>query len=72
MPPVTLDYQGHEAIAGFLRDINTWRGPRGYRLIPTRDDGQPAFGCGRNRKRVMRPAYSSAVPNAKTVASVIG
>ena len=50
MPPVTLDYQGHEAIAGFLRDINTWRGPRGYRLIPTRDDGQPAFGCGRNRE----------------------
>ena len=45
MPPVTLEYQGHEAIAGFLRDINTWRGPRGYRLIPTRANGQPSFGC---------------------------
>ena len=45
MPPVTLEYQGHEAIAGFLRDINTWRGPRRYRLIPTRANGQPAFGC---------------------------
>ena len=38
MPPVTLEYQGHEAIAGFLRDINTWRGPRRYRLDP--DPGQ--------------------------------
>ena len=45
MPPVTLEYQGHEAIAHFLRDINTWRGPRQYRLIPTRSNGQPAFGC---------------------------
>ena len=45
MPPVTLEYQGHEAIAGFLRDIATWRGPRNYRLIPTRANGQPAFGC---------------------------
>ena len=45
MPPVTLEYQGHEAIAGFLRDITTWRGPRRYRLIPTRANGQPAFGC---------------------------
>ena len=45
MPPVTLEYQGHEAIAGFLRDITTWRGPRNYRLIPTRANGQPAFGC---------------------------
>ena len=25
MPPVTLEYQGPEAIAGFLRDVNTWR-----------------------------------------------
>ena len=45
MPPVTLEYQGHEAIAAFLRDINTWQGPRRYRLIPTRANGKPAFGC---------------------------
>jgi RNA polymerase sigma-70 factor (TIGR02960 family) len=44
MPPVTLEYQGREAIAGFLRDITTWRGPRRYRLIPVRANGQPAFG----------------------------
>ena len=45
MPPITLEYQGHEAIAAFLRDITTWRGSRHYRLIPTRANGQPAFGC---------------------------
>src|SRR5262249_26284611 len=45
MPPVTLEFQGPEAIAGFLRDISGWRGPRHYRLVETRADGQPAFGC---------------------------
>jgi RNA polymerase sigma-70 factor (TIGR02960 family) len=45
MPPVTLEFQGPEAIAAFLRDIAGWRGPRHYRLIPTRANGQPAFGC---------------------------
>src|SRR5580704_3022732 len=45
MPPVTLEYQGPEAIAGFLRDISNWKGPRRYRLIPTWANGQPAFGC---------------------------
>ena len=44
MPPVTLEYQGPVAIAGFLRDIAAWRGPRRYRLIPTRANGQPAYG----------------------------
>jgi len=43
MPPVTLEYQGHEAIARFLRDI--WREPRRYRLIPVRANGQPGYGC---------------------------
>jgi RNA polymerase sigma factor (sigma-70 family) len=45
MPPVTLEFQGPAAIAGFLRDIAGWRGPRHYRLVPTRANGQPAFGC---------------------------
>jgi RNA polymerase sigma-70 factor (TIGR02960 family) len=44
MPPVTLEYQGPVAIAGFLRSTAAWRGPRQYRLIPTRANGQPAFG----------------------------
>jgi len=45
MPPITLEFQGPEAIAGFLRDISGWRGARHYRLVPTRANGQPAFGC---------------------------
>ncbi len=45
MPPATLEFQGAEAIGGFLRDIRTWRGPRRYRLVPVRANGQPAFGC---------------------------
>ena len=44
MPPVTLEYQGPAAIAAFLRSIATWRGPRRYQLVPTRANGQPAFG----------------------------
>jgi RNA polymerase sigma-70 factor (ECF subfamily) len=45
MPPVTLEFQGPAAIGGFLRDIRDWRGPRRYRLVPVRANGQPAFGC---------------------------
>jgi RNA polymerase sigma-70 factor (TIGR02960 family) len=44
MPPVTLRYQGAAAIAGFLRDVAAWRGPRRYRLVPARANGQPAYG----------------------------
>ena len=44
MPPVTLEYQGPVAIAAFLRSIAAWRGPRRYQLIPTRANGQPAYG----------------------------
>jgi len=44
MPPVTLEYQGPAAIGRFLRDSGAWRGHRGYRLIPTRANGQPAYG----------------------------
>jgi RNA polymerase sigma-70 factor (ECF subfamily) len=44
MPPVPLEYQGHAAIAGFLRESLRWRGDRRQRLIPTRANGQPAFG----------------------------
>jgi RNA polymerase sigma-70 factor (TIGR02960 family) len=44
MPPEPFEYQGPEAIAGFLRTVPRLR--RGqYRLVPTRANGQPAFGC---------------------------
>ena len=40
MPPVTLEYQGPEAIAGFLRDISNWKGLRHYRWCADPDPGQ--------------------------------
>jgi RNA polymerase sigma-70 factor (TIGR02960 family) len=45
MPPSPLEYQGRAAIAAFLREIANWRGERRYKLIPTRANTQPAFGC---------------------------
>jgi RNA polymerase sigma-70 factor (ECF subfamily) len=45
MPPSPLQYQGRAAIAAFLSQIARWRGERRYRLIATRANSQPAFGC---------------------------
>jgi RNA polymerase sigma-70 factor (ECF subfamily) len=45
MPPSPLQYQGRPAIALFLSQIARWRGERRYRLIATRANSQPAFGC---------------------------
>jgi RNA polymerase sigma-70 factor (ECF subfamily) len=45
MPPANLEYQGPAAIAGFLRQGARYRGSRRTVLIPTRANGQPAFGC---------------------------
>jgi RNA polymerase sigma-70 factor, ECF subfamily len=44
MPPQPFEYQGHAAIARFLRDRAALRG-QPLRLVPTRANGQPAFGC---------------------------
>jgi RNA polymerase sigma-70 factor (TIGR02960 family) len=44
MPPQPFEYQGHAAIARFLRDREARRGGS-LRLVPTRANGQPAFGC---------------------------
>jgi RNA polymerase sigma-70 factor (ECF subfamily) len=44
MPPATLEYQGPAAIGGFLTRSARYRGGP-TRLIPTRANGQPAFGC---------------------------
>jgi RNA polymerase sigma-70 factor, ECF subfamily len=45
MPPQPYEYQGHAAIAAFLEDRASARGGRALRLVPTRANGQPAFGC---------------------------
>jgi RNA polymerase sigma-70 factor (TIGR02960 family) len=44
MPPQPYEYQGPAAIAGFLRFRSPLLGGR-LRLVPTRANGQPAFGC---------------------------
>ena len=44
MPPEPLEYQGRDAVGGFLLDRAHARAPAGLRLIPTRANGQPAFG----------------------------
>ena len=45
MPPEPLEYQGQEAIANFLLDRGHRHGRRlAMRLVPTRANGQPAFG----------------------------
>src|SRR4051794_40042546 len=44
MPPEPWEYQGPTAIGVFLRDREVRRGAR-VRLVPTRANTQPAFGC---------------------------
>jgi RNA polymerase sigma-70 factor (TIGR02960 family) len=44
MPPEPYEYQGRQAIARFLKDRHARRGAN-LRLVPTRANGQPAFGC---------------------------
>jgi RNA polymerase sigma-70 factor (TIGR02960 family) len=43
MPPEPYEYQGRGTIGAFLRDRIARRGSP--RLVPTRANGQPAFGC---------------------------
>jgi RNA polymerase sigma-70 factor (TIGR02960 family) len=43
MPPLPLQYQGRELAARFHATV-TFRQGRTYRLVPTRANGQPAFG----------------------------
>jgi RNA polymerase sigma-70 factor (ECF subfamily) len=44
MPPLPLEYQGRATVAQFLRTIS-FRESRQYRLVPTKANLQPAFGC---------------------------
>jgi RNA polymerase sigma-70 factor (TIGR02960 family) len=44
MPPEPHEYQGHAAIGSFLKERDAGRGGP-MRLVPTRANGQPAFGC---------------------------
>jgi hypothetical protein len=44
LPPQPYEYQGGAAIAAFLADRAVRRGAQ-LRLVPTRANNQPAFGC---------------------------
>ncbi|MFE6612435.1 sigma-70 family RNA polymerase sigma factor [Amycolatopsis sp. NPDC057786] len=44
MPPLPWEYQGPDAVGHFLATVALSDGRR-YSLIPTRANGQPAFGC---------------------------
>jgi RNA polymerase sigma-70 factor (ECF subfamily) len=44
MPPMPLAYQGPAAVGDFLVTV-AWRDGRRHVLVPTRANGQPAFGC---------------------------
>jgi hypothetical protein len=43
MPPMPLEYEGRELVAEFCAAL-LFRGGRRYTLVPTRANGQPAFG----------------------------
>jgi RNA polymerase sigma-70 factor (ECF subfamily) len=45
MPPEPIEYHGPAAIAGFLSTVPAGGALDCFRLIPTRANGQPAFGC---------------------------
>jgi RNA polymerase sigma-70 factor (ECF subfamily) len=45
MPPATVEYQGREAIRAFMRAGWHRPGAGRHRLVPTRANTQPAFGC---------------------------
>ena len=45
MPPQPYEYQGGEAIAGFIARERGDRRGANLRLVSTRANGQPAFGC---------------------------
>jgi RNA polymerase sigma-70 factor (ECF subfamily) len=64
MPPVPLEYQGRELAGRFLTAV--WLG-RIFRLVPTRANGQPAFGV-----YVPDPQTGLAHANGLLVATLSG
>jgi RNA polymerase sigma-70 factor (ECF subfamily) len=45
MPPEGIEYQGRAAVAEFLSTVPGNGQLQRFRLVPTRANGQPAFGC---------------------------
>jgi RNA polymerase sigma-70 factor (ECF subfamily) len=44
MPPLSQEYVGREAVTHFFTEISFAHGANEFRLVPTRANGQPAFG----------------------------
>lgn len=44
MPPLPFEYQGRDMVGHFLHAVSFRDGRQRSRLIPTRANGQPAFG----------------------------
>ena len=61
MPPMPLEYEGRDVVAGFCADM--FGAGRRFDLVPTRANGQPAFGAylrAPDRHPPRRPACSSS------------
>src|SRR5262249_13615249 len=62
MPPIPLEYHGRAVVARFYASVVFRRG-RTYDLVPTRANGQPAFGVYvRAPPRGVRHAHGLYVP----------
>ena len=59
MPPVPLEYEGRDIVARFLAGII--RPDRSFDLVPTRANGQPAFGLYLRAPDGTRPAFGLVV-----------
>jgi RNA polymerase sigma-70 factor (ECF subfamily) len=66
MPPLPYAYQGPAAIAAFLRNRTAHHGAR-LRLVPTRANTQPAFGC-----YLPAPGTGGARPQGLLVLTLLG
>jgi RNA polymerase sigma-70 factor (TIGR02960 family) len=67
MPPLPLEYQGRSAIGEFFDAIVFVQGTRRWRLVPTRANGQPAFG-----RYVCDPQAGIARAHGVTVLTLAG
>jgi RNA polymerase sigma-70 factor (ECF subfamily) len=62
MPPEPLEYEGPHAIGAFLSTVPAGGALERFRLVPTRANGQPAFGCYlRDPRAPIRHAYGLMV-----------
>jgi hypothetical protein len=59
MPPMPLEYEGRAVVARFL--ANVIRPDRSFDLVPTRANGQPAFGLYLRAPDGSRPAIGLVV-----------